>query len=143
MSFSYLFVIFFSVLDGAALKSIPFFQRKAMYIFLNCSLKGFMEIWHFPSINFQTAVFFALSMIFERRVFTLSLALSISHDWFFHNELMVKGFYLHHSGLWCIHQFRIPYFSSANLKTLSFYQRYQRTSHTCEVYDELVRNCRK
>ena len=29
---------------------------------------------------------------------------------------MAKGFYLDHSWLWCIHQFQISYFSSANLK---------------------------
>ena len=31
---------------------------------------------------------------------------------------MAKGFYLHYSGLWYIHQFRISYFVSANLKNV-------------------------
>ena len=29
---------------------------------------------------------------------------------------MAMGFYLHHSGLWCIHQFWISYLSSSDLK---------------------------
>ena len=31
---------------------------------------------------------------------------------------MAKGFYLHQIGKWCIHQFWIPYFPSANLKKI-------------------------
>ena len=42
-------------------------------------------------------------------------------------------------GVNCINQFRISYFSSANLKKLPGYQRYQQISPTCR----LVRNCGK
>ena len=52
---------------------------------------------------------------------------------------LAKGFYLHHSSLWCIHQFRISYFSSANLKNLSDYQRCQQTSPTSSSSAHVVR----
>ena len=48
---------------------------------------------------------------------------------------MAMGFYLHHSLLWCIHQFRISYFSAANLKKLSDYQKSQQACPTCKVSD--------
>ena len=45
-------------------------------------------------------------------------------------QAMAVGFYLHNSGLWCIHQFWMSYFSLANLKKFSGYQRYKQTSLT-------------
>ena len=57
--------------------------------------------------------------------------------------IMAMGFYLHHSGLWCIHQFRISYFSSSNLKKVTGYQRYQQISPSCKVSDDLVWNSGK
>ena len=51
---------------------------------------------------------------------TLVGALEQQVGWlkFYGKFILAKGFYLHHSGLWCIHQFRISYFSSADLKKL-------------------------
>ena len=60
----------------------------------------------------------------------------VQHYW-------TRVFFLHHSGLWCKHKFRISYFSSANLKKLSGYQRYQQASPTCKISDRLVWNCGK
>ena len=61
------------------------------------------------------------------------------HSWyileFIKPYTLAMGFWI-----WCIHQFRISYFSSANLEKLFVYQRYQKTSPSCKVSDRLVWN---
>ena len=53
-----------------------------------------------------------------------------------------QGFYLLlYCGLWRMHQLRISYFSSSNLKKRFGYQRYKRISPICKVSDKLVYHC--
>ena len=46
-----------------------------------------------------------------------------------------RGFLLHHSGVWCIHQFRSAAFFFAQPQKVLGDQRYLQTSQYCEFQD--------